>query len=57
MAKGMAGLKQEFREMFKGTSIESKDKPALINQMVTYYIKEGCSLWEAYVAVMEGRDD
>ncbi len=50
----MAGLKQEFREMFKGTSIESKDKPALINQMVTYYIREGVSMWEAYEAVMEG---
>ncbi len=54
MAKGMAGLKQEFREMFKGTSIESKDKPALINQMVTYYIRERVGMWEAYVAVMEG---
>ncbi len=50
----MEKLKSRFRDFFKGSSIESRDKPALIEDMVTYLIKERSTYSEAYEAVMKG---
>ena len=52
----MEKLKRQLRGFFKGTTIESKDKTALIEDMVTYYIKERCTQYEAYLAIMAGYD-
>jgi len=53
----MNKLKQDFRSLFKGMSIEAKDKPALINDMVSHMLKYNCTRWEAFSDVMSTKKD
>jgi len=51
----MEKLRKQFRQLLRYTTIPAKDKARLVEDMITYYIKEQVSVIEAFEAMLGDR--